>query len=102
MKRIIIMISAVAVLFSSCSDYLDINENKNKPTTVSAELVLPQALTATASVLNRYNTYGMQIGGYAANAGGYGGFNELVTYKYTPTNYNDLWPNTYDNLEDYQ
>lgn len=90
------------MLFGSCNDYLDINENVNKPTEVDASLVLPQALTATASVLNRYNTYGMQIGGFAANAGGYGGFNELVTYKYTPNNYADLWPYTYDNLEDYQ
>jgi hypothetical protein len=74
----------------------------NKPTTVSANLVLPQALAATALVLNAYNTYGMQIGGYSANAGGYGGFNETVSYAYTPNNYSNLWPVTYDNLEDYQ
>ncbi|WP_333820109.1 SusD/RagB family nutrient-binding outer membrane lipoprotein [Ohtaekwangia sp.] len=96
------MIFLVAAVLSSCNDYLDINENKNKPTSASAELVLPQALAATALVLNAYNTYGMQIGGYAANAGGYGGFNETVSYKYTPNNYSNLWPVSYDNLEDYQ
>lgn len=96
------MFFLVLAVFSSCDDYLDINENKNKPTSVKPELVLPQALAATALVLNAYNNYGMQIGGYAANAGGFGGFNETVSYAYTPNNYNNLWPVTYDNLEDYQ
>ncbi|HMJ69908.1 MAG TPA: SusD/RagB family nutrient-binding outer membrane lipoprotein [Cyclobacteriaceae bacterium] len=103
MKKISIAIAAVMTLFmTSCDDYLDINQNVNKPTTVSANLVLPQALAATALVLNAYNTYGSQIGGYAANAGGYGGFNETVSYAYTPNNYANLWPVSYDNLEDYQ
>ena len=64
--------------------------------------MLPQAQAATALALNAYNTYGMQVGGYAANAGGYGGFNETVSYAYTPNNYANLWPASYDNLEDYQ
>lgn len=89
-------------LITSCDNYLDINDNPNQATSVSADLVLPQALVATALVLNAYNTYGMQIGGYAANAGGYGGFNETVSYLYTPNNYSNLWPASYDNLEDYQ
>jgi hypothetical protein len=92
----------MTLFMTSCDDFLDINQNVNKPTTVSANLVLPQALAATALVLNAYNTYGSQIGGYAANAGGYGGFNETVSYAYTPNNYANLWPVTYDNLEDYQ
>lgn len=93
---------ATMFLITSCDDYLDINDNPNQATAVSADLVLPQALVATALVLNAYNSYGMQIGGYAANAGGYGGFNETVSYLYTPNNYANLWPATYDNLEDYQ
>ncbi len=102
MKRISILVFLVAAVMTSCNDYLDINTNPNKPTTVKPELVLPQALAATALVLNAYNSYGAQIGGYAANAGGYGGFNETVSYAYTPNNYSNLWPVSYDNLEDYQ
>ena len=107
MKRIyIIIFLALAVFNIACNDYLDINENPNVPTVVDAKLILPQALAATAISLNRYNTYGAQIGGYMANAGGYGGFNELVTYSYTSANYNDpnagLWFSAYDNLQDYQ
>lgn len=96
------MVCLVAAVLSGCNDYLDVNNNPNAPTDVKAELVLPQALVATALVLNQYNTYGAQIGGYQANAGGYGGFNETVSYAYTPNNYSNLWPITYDNLEDYQ
>ena len=103
MKRIsVITLSLVFAVLTSCDEILDINTNPNQATIVSPELVLPLALTTTASVLNQYNNYGMQVGGYAANAGGYGGFNETVSYAYTPNNYSNLWPATYDNLEDYQ
>ena len=101
-KNSMIVLAVVALLATSCKDYLDINTNKNKPTSVTADLILPQALVATAIVLNQYNTYGAQTGGYMANAGGYGGFNETTTYIYTPNNYSNLWPTSYDNLEDYQ
>jgi len=96
------MLAVMALIITSCSEYLDINSNPNKPTTVDAPLVMSQALVATGLVLNQYNTYGMQTGGYAANAGGFGGFNETVTYIYTNNNYSNLWPASYDNLEDYQ
>jgi hypothetical protein len=102
MKKILLAFAAVMVIATSCDEYLDINTNPNQPTSVSADLVLPQAIVATALVLNQYNNYGMQIGGYAANAGGYGGFNETVSYAYTPNNYAGLWSVSYDNLEDYQ
>ncbi|MBZ5857124.1 SusD/RagB family nutrient-binding outer membrane lipoprotein [Flavihumibacter profundi] len=102
MKKIFAsFIVATAVLGTSCSKQLDINDNPNQATTATAELVLPQALTNTASVLNGYNTMGAQIGGYSANAGGYGGFGANITYLFT-TEYTNLWPATYDNLNDYQ
>ncbi|WP_221392502.1 SusD/RagB family nutrient-binding outer membrane lipoprotein [Dyadobacter sp. NIV53] len=103
MKKIhIIGFLILTMMGTSCSDYLDVNTNTNQATSVSPELVMPQAIAATALVLNGYNTYGMQTAGYAANAGGYGGFNETVTYNYNSSNYSGLWPTTYDNLEDFQ
>ncbi|PZR20297.1 MAG: SusD/RagB family nutrient-binding outer membrane lipoprotein [Flavobacterium psychrophilum] len=103
MKKIKFLICIIiAGVLTSCNDYFDINKNTNQATAASAALILPQALTTTASVLNQFNSYGMQIGGYAANAGGYGGFNETVSYAYTPNNYSNLWSITYDNLNDYQ
>lgn len=101
MKKLFLYLIPVLVV-AACDSYLDVNTNTNQATTVTPNLILPQALVATALNLNGFNSYGAQIGGYAANAGGYGGFNELVSYKYTSSNYNGLWSNTYDNLEDYQ
>ena len=74
MKKIkFLIILIVAGVFTSCNDYLDINENTNQATNVTPDLILPQALAATAVALNQFNTYGMETGGYGANAGGYGG-----------------------------
>lgn len=90
------------ILGTSCKKYLDINTNPNSATSTTPELVLPQALTTTASVLNTFNSYGAEMGAYAANAGGYGGFGEAVTYNFSSSTWNGLWTSTYDNLEDYQ
>ncbi|MDN3658463.1 SusD/RagB family nutrient-binding outer membrane lipoprotein [Ferruginibacter paludis] len=100
-KTIAGMLIGIAVLGTSCKKYLDINTNPNQATSATPELILPQALTYTASVTNSYNSYGSQTGMYAANAGGYGGFGESITYNYTTSN-TGLWGITYDNLEDYQ
>ncbi|HSB94385.1 MAG TPA: SusD/RagB family nutrient-binding outer membrane lipoprotein, partial [Flavitalea sp.] len=103
MKKIsIILLMGVIVTASSCKKYLDINENPNQPTSATPELVLPQALTATASNLNGYNSMGSQLVGYSANAGGYGGFGSSITYNFGASDFAGRWSASYDNLEDYQ
>jgi len=94
-------ILGLAAFALACSSYLDVNKNPNQPTATSPNLVLPQALTTTGRILNSFNIYGAQIGGFMANAGGYGGFNEFITYSYTTNSYDQFTP-VYDNLEDYQ
>ena len=102
MKKIVAgVFLGIVVLGTSCKKYIDINTNPNDATSATPELILPQALTNTASVINGFNTYGSQTVGYAANAGGYGGFGEAITYNYT-TSHTGLWASSYDNLEDYQ
>ena len=102
MKKIVAgVFLGIVAMGTSCKKYLDINTNPNSATSATPELILPQALTNTASAINAYNTYGSQTVGYAANAGGYGGFGEAITYNYT-TSHTGLWGTTYDNLEDYQ
>jgi hypothetical protein len=91
----------LVVAGTSCKKYLDVNTNPNSATSATPQLILPQALVNTASAINAYNTYGSQTVGYAANAGGYGGFGESITYNYTTT-HTGLWATSYDNLEDYQ
>jgi hypothetical protein len=103
MKKITaIIFMGVMVLATSCKKYLDINNNPNQATSATPELILPQALTGTASGANRFNSYGAQLVGYMANAGGYGGFGTSVTYNFGSSDFQALWTSTYDNLEDYQ
>jgi len=87
---------------TSCKKYLDVNKNPNSATTSTPELMLPQALTATANVVNTYNSMGAQLGGYMANAGGYGGFGSSVTYDLGNDDFQNCWNQSYDNLADYQ
>lgn len=100
--NILLYIGILMLGVSSCKKYLDINSNPNDATSATAELILPQALTATASVLNGYNSYGAQLVGYSANAGGYGGFGTAITYRFGSSDFQGLWSSTFDNLEDYQ
>jgi hypothetical protein len=98
----IALVVYVAVLLTSCSNYLDINTNPNQAISSTPRLLTSSSLAGTASVLEGYNVYGAETGGYAANAGGYGGFNELFTYQYTNNTFTGLWSSTYSNLENYQ
>ncbi|MFT3824833.1 MAG: SusD/RagB family nutrient-binding outer membrane lipoprotein [Chitinophagaceae bacterium] len=103
MKKIsLIVFMGAVMLSSSCKKYFDINSNPNDASTgnITPQLLLPGSLKTTADALNSYNTYGAQIGGYMANAGGYGGFGVYFTYNFGNSNFNELW--TYDNQEDYQ
>lgn len=103
MKKLVALICmGVVVLGTSCKKYLDINDNPNAATSATPQLILPQALTATAADLNQLNSYGAQIVGYMANAGGYGGFGTRITYNYSANDYSGIWTTTYDILEDYQ
>lgn len=45
---------------------------------------------------------GQQIGGYAANAGGYGGFGTAITYNYSSSEWSGVFSTSYDILNDYQ
>lgn len=104
MKKIsILFLSAVVVLSgSSCKKYLDVNQNPNNATSSTPDLVLPQAITYTAANVSAYNDYGAEVGGFAANGGGYGGFGVEWTYDYTTNNHTNLWSSAYDLLEDLQ
>ncbi|RAJ11008.1 SusD-like starch-binding protein associating with outer membrane [Chitinophaga skermanii] len=101
-KQILSLLVLGAVAFSSCKKYLDVNKNPNTATTSSPELLLPQALTASAANTVGLSDYGSWQVGYIANAGGYGGWGSTLTYNYTTSDYNGVWTNQYDALMDYQ
>jgi hypothetical protein len=103
MKKILYIVMGAVVLFSaSCNKFLDINQDPNRVTDNTPELVVPQALTGTASIINiDFNSYGADLM-YRANAGGFSGFGTFISYDYTTGSLTNLWANTYDNLEDYK
>ncbi len=102
-KNIIYSIFASLILIStSCSDYLDINDNPNQATSSTPERVLPQALTNSGAIASSYNTYGSSTAGYIANAGGFAGFGSLINYSFATTDYAGLFNSSYDNINDYQ
>ena len=96
------MLVLLITALSSCSDYLDVNTNPNQATSVQPLLVLPASITGTAAVSSQFNSYGAHFGGYMANAGGFSGFGNLFNYQLIPNDYNALWVNAYDNLNDYK
>ncbi len=98
----IIVFAGIILLAASCKKYLDINNNPNSALSATPEVLLPQAITASASTLSTYNSYGSQVAGFMANAGGYGGFGSAVTYNYNSGDNTGLWNTAFDNAEDYQ
>lgn len=104
MKKIynIILCGLVLAATSSCNKFLDVNNNPNTATASTVDIVLPQALAATASATVGFNSYGAWAGGFQANAGGFGGFGSVLTYNYTTSDNTGLWSSTFDNLNDYQ
>lgn len=105
MLKYILQISIVTVLLlgaTACEDFLGDNKNPNQATGATPQLVLPNALTASADLIRQWNDAGSWISGYIVNAGGFAGFGSVVTYNYATTDHNTLWINTYDILYNYQ
>jgi len=104
MKKIFytVLVFTVAMAFSSCKKYLDINQNPNNPLGSTPALVLPQAITATANQTWTYNTYGSWLVGYRVNGGGVSGWGSQISYNFNAADYQALWNNTYDILNDFQ
>jgi len=89
---------------TSCKKYLDVNTDPNNVTSATPDLILPQALAATAGLTsNTFSlTYGGDLGGYIANAGGVSGYGNFWTFTFNSGDFNGLWSSTFDNLQDYQ
>ncbi|MBN7817266.1 SusD/RagB family nutrient-binding outer membrane lipoprotein [Algoriphagus pacificus] len=103
MKNILRIALLFTVLsFSACETFLGDNVNPNNATSATPQLVMPNALVRTASLLRSYNSNAGWIIGYTVNAGGYGGWGSIVTYNYTTGSYATTWESTYDDLINYQ
>ncbi|TKC06665.1 SusD/RagB family nutrient-binding outer membrane lipoprotein [Pedobacter polaris] len=104
MKKILncILICAVVMGISSCKKFLDVNDNPNNATESNADLVLPQAIVATAAHTSGFNQSMNVPGGFFAGVAGVGGYGATYTWAYTTNSFTAMWTNTYDNANDYQ
>jgi len=112
LQHILVTAAIVTAGFSSCKkSFFDINHDPNNATNTSPELVLPSALTASASmqVIGNLNggfgasylfwqgwmDYWAPSGSYAINS------SDVASYKLTST-FGDfgIWQASYDNLQD--
>lgn len=106
MKRIknILKLSLIATVFvtSSCSGYLDVNENPNAVTdkNVTPELIFPQTQTAMANRLASRFVFLNNWMGYWARSGSFIPEQEETTYKVTNTFTETNWDNAYNILFD--
>jgi hypothetical protein len=98
--------AALTTAASSCKSFLDINENPNNPTAVTADAILAQALTTTAGNYTgnspSYNSYASWAASYWGKTGVVSGYGEELTYNYSSSYYAGLFENTFDNIQDYQ
>ncbi|UII27078.1 SusD/RagB family nutrient-binding outer membrane lipoprotein [Fulvivirga maritima] len=93
---------AAALIIISCDDFLGDNENPNTPTEASPEVVLPNALTSTASLTRYFSSTAGWVVGIFVNAGGYGGWGDVVYYNYTTSSHAGPWESAFDDLNNYQ
>ncbi|RZL05524.1 MAG: SusD/RagB family nutrient-binding outer membrane lipoprotein, partial [Pedobacter sp.] len=82
MKKIFnwILLGVLVTGLASCDKYLDINTNPNSATEGPADLVLPQAIVASAAISNSYHNTFTDIAGVNANIHGVGGYGAIITY----------------------
>ena len=87
---------------TSCSDYLDVNDNPNYPTSAALAQLLPSVCTYTMSQL-AYN--GVLIGNmwmqYTTQGNTTNQYNTTTNYNVTVSSFNNFWTYGYSNtLED--
>lgn len=84
--------------FTSCDDYLDINDNPNYPTTANLESLLP---SAGASTVAQWGLNGQLVGElwnqYVTQGNSTNQYNTTVNYSITQESYNAFWTNAYAN-----
>lgn len=106
MKKNIIIISALVLLLgSSCKkDFLSVNEkNPNKPSEVTAKLVLPAALGASAAIINNPDRFDFVYlwHGLWSVSGGYSQPNDFTQYNIRNTTRETNWTEFYLNGSNY-
>jgi hypothetical protein len=104
MKKLIIFLSVLLVLGTSCEDFLTVNEfNPNSASNVQASLVLPAALNTTARIITHPDNYSFIYlwHGCWSISSGYSQPQNLTQYNLLASAYQGDWNNLYLNLQNY-
>jgi hypothetical protein len=95
-KFIIVLVTIAAVGFTSCENWLDVNQNPNDATSATPDLVLAGVLTTWASQVPDFTTTVGAWMGYWAHAGGWSGWYTTKKYEVTtafyPGPFNGYYP----------
>ena len=104
MKKLLISLTVLLVLGTSCQDFLTVNEvNPNSASAVPANLILPGALNNTARLYNQPDNYSFVYFWYGCMSvsGGYSQPTNLTQYNLLNSSYQGDWSNSYLNLQNY-
>jgi hypothetical protein len=104
MKKLLILLTVILLVGSSCEDFLTVNEfNPNTASAVPTNLVLPAALNATANNVIHPDNYRFIYVWYGcwSIASGYSQPTALTQYKLTNSMYQGNWSASYTNLQNY-
>jgi hypothetical protein len=104
MKRLIIILSVLALLGTSCEKFLAVDEkNPNTASAVPASLVMPAALNETARLTVTPGNYAFIYEWYGcwAISGGYSQDANMTQYNILNSHFQNNWANSYLNLQNY-
>jgi hypothetical protein len=103
-KKILTLLVSLAILGSSCSDFLSVNEvNPNNASKVPAKLLLPAALNNTATTMNnpdRFEFVYLWYGLWSISSG-YSQPQSLVQYKLYNTSYENAFHESYTTAQNF-
>ncbi|MBK5721341.1 SusD/RagB family nutrient-binding outer membrane lipoprotein [Dysgonomonas sp. Marseille-P4677] len=95
---IVLSVLLTSIPFTSCDEYLDVNENPNYPTDANLESLLP---AAGASTVAQWGLNGQLIGDlwcqYVTQGNSTNQYNTTVNYSLNQDSYNAFWTNAYAN-----
>ncbi len=98
MKKIlsIVLTGLILVTFSSCTKWLDINDDPNNPTSASPELVLPVAeLSVAVQVGGYYNLLGGFWSQYWTQSSAANQYKYIDSYTINATDFSSQWTELY-------
>jgi hypothetical protein len=104
MKKLLIILTVLLVVGSSCTDFLSVNEkNPNTASAVPANLILPAALNTTTRMMDQAGTFDFVYRWYGcwSISSGYSQDPNLLQYNLLNTHYQGRWSDAYTALQNY-